>query len=187
MSCAVARRELVRKYRYKVELFLSRSPRHQTRGKMWNLYPEFRFPLKRKSTLGHRTGLKMSKKRTFSSNSQCFLISLFSVLLYPCLFPCPDCCLLSSLYNTQTQTPTCTLCFIRTCVFVSAFQHFAFLSLLTTQHKHLYLSGIRMRNPSQRSAADPRLKLPSQWDRQSMPTPAFEPIYFTSEEHWYHA
>jgi hypothetical protein len=174
---------------------------------MWNLYPESQFPLKRKRTLGNRTGLKMSKKKKFSSNSRCFFLFscflfcfihvCFLVLIVLAVAFCPHCTTHKHKHKHKHKHPcprqdfffvfSCTLCLIRTCVFVSAFQHFAFLSLLTTQHKHLYLSGIRTRNPSQRSAADPRLKLPSQWDRQSMPTPAFEPIYFTSEEHWYHA
>ena len=46
--------------------------------------------------------------------------------------------------------------------------HFEFLSFLTTHNTNVYApGGIRTRNPSKLSAADPRLRPLGYWDRQN--------------------
>jgi hypothetical protein len=56
--------------------------------------------------------------------------------------------------------------FIRSCFCVSNVLHFAFVSLLTTHNTNIHASGgVRNRNPSERSAADPRLRPLGHWDR----------------------
>ena len=53
-----------------------------------------------------------------------------------------------------------------TCFFVVISLHFAFLSLLTTNNTDIHaLGGIRTRNPSKRSPADPHLRPLGHWDR----------------------
>jgi hypothetical protein len=60
----------------------------------------------------------------------------------------------------------CTLYFIRTCYFVVIVLHFALLSVLTTHNTYIHNpGGIRTRNPSERSAAYPRLKPLGHWNR----------------------
>jgi hypothetical protein len=59
---------------------------------------------------------------------------------------------------------SCTLYFIRTCFFLLIVLHSAFCLLLTTHNIHA-AGGFRTRNISKRSAADPRFRPLSHWDR----------------------
>ena len=55
--------------------------------------------------------------------------------------------------------------------------HFAFLSLLILHNTSIHVSGgIRTSNPSKRSAADPRLRPFSHWDRQGFDPQTVHPV-----------
>ena len=94
-----------------------------------------------------------------------FLISLLSLFITLSLL---------STHTTQTSMPpvgffyillysVCTSFYLFLCFHCPSF---CFLPLLTTDNTNIHApGGIRTRNPSKRSAADPRLRPLGHWDR----------------------
>jgi hypothetical protein len=72
---------------------------------------------------------------------------------------------------------SCTLYFIRTCVFFLTIPHFAFyLYLQHTTQTSMPPGGIRNRNPSNLAAADPRLSPCGHQERQGFEPRIVQPI-----------
>ena len=121
--------------------------------------------------MSQSAGLDVSKRKISCPSRDFFCILLYCLYVFRncfflsfSFFGCPAFCI----YLQHLQL-SLVFCFylIRICFFVLDCHVFCLFSVLTTNNTNIYApAGIRTRNPSKRSAADPRLRPLGHWDRQ---------------------